>query len=212
MAPEVFNRQPQTTKVDIWSLFVTIVWTRTPEFRQSCSHMRAPDLHTWLVGFSKMELYANIRRMASMEPRKRPSATKQLAILDGGAAGGGGFDDYASVSSSYGSNHSGDDALGGDLGAQFSRVMTLRDDTVTPGLTYGSGGSSEAVTSPEMPYYEPYATKVMQSVQDYFGGAQAGPSKRSQYVLPSPDLAGEPRVSLPFCSFPPFVSRTLWCC
>jgi serine/threonine protein kinase len=208
MAPEVFNRQPQTTKVDIWSLFATIVWTRTPEFRQSCSQLRVPDLHSWLVEFSKMELYAKIRKMASMDPRKRPSATKQLAILDGGAAGGG-FDEYASISSSYGSN-SGEVALGGDLGAQFSRVMTLRDDT--PGLTYGSG-SSEVVTSPEMPYYEPYATKLMESVQDYLG-AQAGPSKR--YVPPSPDPAGEPRVSLQFCPFPhrsfPPESVTLCCC
>jgi serine/threonine protein kinase len=175
MAPEVFHRQQQTTKVDIWSLFATVVWTRTPEFRHSCSQLRAPELHAWLVQFSKMDLYADIRRMASMEPRKRPSAARQLDILDGQLEGGVG---------GYGGSTSGDE-LGDDLGARFSSAMHLQDGD-TPGLTYGSG-SSEAITAPELPYYEPYASGLLET---YFGD-QAGPSKR--YVPPSPDLADAPR-------------------
>ena len=175
MAPEVFHRQQQTTKVDIWSLFATVVWTRTPEFRRSCSQLRAPELHEWLVQFSKMDLYADIRRMASMEPRKRPSAARQLGILDGQLEGGvGGYGRSTSV-----------DELGDDLGARFSSAMHLQDGD-TPGLTYGSG-SSEAITAPELPYYEPYASGLLET---YFGD-QAGPSKR--YVPPSPDPAGAPR-------------------
>jgi len=174
MAPEVFHRHPQTSKVDIWSLFATIVWTRTVEFRRTCSQLRAPELHAWLVQFSKLDLYANMRRMASMDPRKRPSATDQLAILDGN------FDDYSSVAS-YGST-SGDE-LGDDLSARFSRAMNFQE---TPGLTFGSEGSG-AATAPELPYYEPYASAIMQT---YFG-AQAGPSRR--YMPPSPDPAGAPR-------------------
>jgi serine/threonine protein kinase len=194
MAPEVFHRKRQTAKVDIWSLFATIVWTRTPEFRRACSQMRAPDLHVWLVDFSRTELYANIRRMASMDPVKRPSATKQLALLEAPAQAP--FEqDYAGSMhvGSYGSNTSrasGDEAgaLGGNLAARFSRGLTLQDNNINmPGLTYGSG-SSEAVTSPELPYYEPYASGLMQT---YFGAQAAGPSKG--YMPPSPDPADAPR-------------------
>jgi hypothetical protein len=194
MAPEVFHRQQQTTKVDIWSLFATVVWTRTPEFRRSCSQLRAPELHAWLVHFSKMDLYADMRRMASMEPRKRPSAARQLAMLDGqpeGRVGG------------YGGSTSGDE-LGDELGARFSSAMHLQDGDA-PGLTYGSG-SSEPITAPELPYYEPYASGLLET---YFGdqagaAGAAGPSKR--YVPPSPDPADAPRdhaVGFLFFSLPP---------
>ncbi|KAL2134387.1 hypothetical protein VTI74DRAFT_306 [Chaetomium olivicolor] len=189
MAPEVFHRQTQTAKVDIWSLFATVVWTRTVEFRRTCSHLRAPELHTWLVNFSQMEQYANIRRMASMDPKRRPSAAKQLAILDGQQS-----DDYTSVAS-YGSSP---DEVGDILGKRFGRAMSFRDSAAPPGLTYGSGGSEDVVTSPELPYYEPYASGIMQTYNSYFGVhaggmgmAQAGPSKR--YVPPSQDPADAPR-------------------
>ncbi len=172
MAPEVFHRQQQTTRVDIWSLFATIVWTRTVEFRRTCSQLRAPELHGWLVDISKLDQYANIRRMASMDPRKRPSATKQLEILDGSR------DDWGSVSS-FGS--AGSDERGDDLSSRFSRLMTLKE---TSGL-YASG-SSDVVASPELPYYEPYASGIM----EYYA-AQAGPSKI--YIPPSPDPADAPR-------------------
>lgn len=179
MAPEVFNRQKQTTKVDIWSLFATIVWMRSDEFRRTCSQYRAPDLHTWLVDMSKMDEYARIRKMASMDPKKRPTATKQLAILDGQ------FEDYSSVAS-YGSA-SGDE-LGEDLGGRFQRAMNLQD--TTPGLTYASG-SSDAVTSPELPYYEPYASGLVETLFGAGGGAQAGPSRR--YVPTPPGPSDGPR-------------------
>ena len=191
MAPEVFNRQKQTTKVDIWSLFATIVWMRSEEFRRTCSQMRAPELHAWLVAIANMDGdsgYSRIRRMASMDPRKRPSASKQLAILDGQ------FDEYDYVSvGSYGSAASGDEVE--ELGGRFGRLGLGGNMNVAPppGLTYGSGSSTDAVTSPELPYYEPYATGLIESYFEGVNNAQgaAGPSKR--YVPPPPDPGGSPR-------------------
>ncbi|KAK4131631.1 kinase-like protein [Trichocladium antarcticum] len=171
MAPEVYHRQKQTTKVDIWSLFATIVWMRTQEFRTQCSQYRAPELHLWLFNIAKLAEYARMRQMASMEPAKRPSASTQLAILDGR------FGDYGSVAS-YGSG----DELADDLSGRFGRVMNLG---TTPGLTYGSG-SSDAVTSPELPYYEPYASRLMEDIMNAKGGAA---SKR----YAPPDLPSTPR-------------------
>jgi serine/threonine protein kinase len=186
MAPEVFNRQKQSTKVDIWSLFATIVWMRSEDFRTTCSGCRAPELHTWLVGIAKMDEYAMMRRMASMDPKKRPSASKQLAILDGQ------LEDLDSVTS-YGSG-SGDE-VGDDLGGRF-RMMNLQN---TPDLTYGSG-SSDAVTSPEVHYYEPYTSGLMQELMD----AQGGPSRR--YVPPDP--SNTPRdQGVSIHTFHPFFSQ-----
>ncbi|KXX83264.1 Serine/threonine-protein kinase KIC1 [Madurella mycetomatis] len=175
MAPEVFNRQKQTTKVDIWSLFATIVWTQIEEFRKTCSHMRAPDLHKWLVSISKMDEYATIRKMASMDPKKRPSAKDQLAILDGTSEDFGSFGVYGS--------DSGDGAVT-DLSGRFSS-MRLQE---TPNLSYGSSSSGQ-VTSPELPYYEPYASQVMQSYLEEMNPAEQ--SKR--YVPLSPDPGDSPR-------------------
>lgn len=83
MAPEVFHRHQQTTKVDIWSLFAVIVWTRSVEFRRTCDRLSGIQCQAWLEEFSKFAQYAKIRTMATMNPRARPSATQQLAILDG---------------------------------------------------------------------------------------------------------------------------------
>ncbi|GAB1312652.1 hypothetical protein MFIFM68171_02862 [Madurella fahalii] len=175
MAPEVFNRQKQTTKVDIWSLFATIVWMRSEEFRKTCSHMRAPDLHRWLVSISKLDWYATIRKMASMDPKKRPSATKQLAILDGD------FEDYSSLGG-YGSG-SGEGPVA-DLSGRFSS-MRLQE---TPNLSYGSSNSDQ-VTSPELPYYEPYASGLIQNYLEEIN--PGGQSKR--YVPPTADPDDTPR-------------------
>lgn len=83
MAPEVFHRQQHTTKVDIWSLFAVIVWIRDAEFRRRCHLLSEFHIHEWLISFSQLDQYVNIRGMANINPRKRPSAKKQLAILDG---------------------------------------------------------------------------------------------------------------------------------
>ncbi|KAK3386441.1 kinase-like domain-containing protein [Podospora didyma] len=141
MAPEVFYRKKQTTNVDMWSLFATYVWVRDSQFRNNCSQYGAPYIHRWLVHISERPEYASTRMMASMDARKRPTAGMQLAILDGTVDYGG---DMAV---------GGSDEVSEKLGGEFSG-MNLED--VNPGMTYGSG-SSDMPTSPEVPYYEPYA-------------------------------------------------------
>jgi len=133
LAPEVVHRKPQTTKVDIWSLFAVIVWTRLGEFRRTCSQLRAPEIHTWLTEISKLKEYTNIRGMGSMDPRKRPSATRQLETLDGDV------DIYNSTSAAELGDEQGD-----DLSSRFSWDLSLQES-----------GSSE------VPYYEPYQSGIM---------------------------------------------------
>jgi len=82
MAPEVYNRGKQTDKVDIWSLFATIVWVKnTGNFRLRCAEPRAHIIHGWLVEYSMLPEFRRIRRMASMRAKDRPSAERLLRIL-----------------------------------------------------------------------------------------------------------------------------------
>lgn len=82
MAPEVFHRGKQTEKVDIWSLFATIVWVKNIDnFRHHCAKERAERIHNWLVQISMMPEFRNVRRMASMRAKDRPSAKHLLRIL-----------------------------------------------------------------------------------------------------------------------------------
>lgn len=166
MAPEVFHRQSQSTKVDIWSLFATYIWIHnTEQFRNRCSQYGAQQIHKWLVRLSEMPEYASIRRMASYSPRKRPSAAQQLAILDG---------DVEEVASDHGYDH-----MGGNLEDHFGG-MSLEDDQYDP--------ESSGSTVPEIPYYEPYTSGIYQGWGDDDG--QAGPSKR---YVPAP-MGGGPGV------------------
>ena len=182
MAPEVFHRQPQTTKVDIWSLFATVVWVQnTDGFRDDCSQASAPYIHSWLVRLSRLPDYAHIRKMARLVPKHRPSASRQLAIL----AEGEDQDEYDEAG--YDEQFEGD--LVGELGVQFGRGMDLND-----GGGYGGGSSGNTIT-PELPYYEPYASRLM---EDYHYGTQAGSSGGRGYQ-PAPmseEVPQRPRVRL----------------
>ncbi|KAK4223626.1 kinase-like domain-containing protein [Podospora fimiseda] len=150
MAPEVFYRQRQTTKIDIWSLYATIVWMRSRDFRSVCSSITAQELHHQLTEISKLPAYSNIRRMAAWNPRQRPSPSQQLYILDHGDYDFDETDGYAQAEQAS--------SVEDDLANQFAQNMSLGDSS-GPSLTYGSG-SSEYPASPEVPYYEPYAPQV----------------------------------------------------
>ncbi len=80
MAPEIAKRGTQTTKVDIWSLFATIVWLLdTHNFRTEC--WRANPVHNWLVEIAGMSQFSGIQKMARMQPEKRVSAKELLRDL-----------------------------------------------------------------------------------------------------------------------------------
>ncbi|KAK3989640.1 kinase-like domain-containing protein [Cladorrhinum sp. PSN332] len=152
MAPEVFYRQKQTTKIDIWSLYATIVWMRNRGFRAVCSSVTAQQLHQQLTEISKLPEYTNVRRMAAWIPRQRPAPTQQLHILDHGDYEDD-FDETEGYAQADPAGHEED-----DLANQFAQNMSLGDSSGS-NLTYGSG-SSEFPASPEVPYYEPYAPQV----------------------------------------------------
>ncbi|KAK1827034.1 Serine/threonine-protein kinase KIC1 [Podospora conica] len=153
MAPEVFLRQSQSTKVDIWSLFATYVWiNNTERFRHACPRYGASDIHEWLTRIARLPEYARTRRMASRNPKKRPSAEQQLALLAEGEGEYGYAAEYDDGT---------DDAGADQLGDQFSR-MDLREDS---GIGYGPD-STDSVNLPERPYYEPYTTGLYPPDED----------------------------------------------
>ncbi|KAK0667068.1 kinase-like domain-containing protein [Cercophora samala] len=137
MAPEVYNRQKQTTKIDIWSLFATIVWMRNSQFMDVCARSGGADLHAWIISVSKTQGYEAIQTMASHDYKKRPSARRQLDILEAGQ-----FELEEEQNPSD------------ILAAQFA-AMGFQGGSAA---SYGSDASTFAASSPERPYYEPYTT------------------------------------------------------
>ena len=72
--------QPQTTKMDIWSLFAIIVWTYDPlEFQDNYS--RGSGIFEWIASFAQLPQFSGIRGMVNTNPETRPSAYGQLQLL-----------------------------------------------------------------------------------------------------------------------------------
>ncbi|KAK7962841.1 uncharacterized protein PG986_003666 [Apiospora aurea] len=81
MTPELWQEgKNQTDKVDIWSLFVTILWTlNVDEFRSTAlnfNHER--DALTEVVRLSRMPDVALISKMGIVDPERRASAEQML--------------------------------------------------------------------------------------------------------------------------------------
>ncbi|KAJ6041577.1 hypothetical protein N7460_006967 [Penicillium canescens] len=78
MAPEAFQNQVQTHKMDVWSLFVTMAWTLDVDgFRESSEQFKClQHAHqAILVAASKIEV---IQEMARVDPDERASAAQML--------------------------------------------------------------------------------------------------------------------------------------
>ena len=95
--------------------------------------------------------------MASLDPKKRPSAAQQLKLLD--LAEEGGAYDFGA-----GPDDGGDD-MGAGLEGQFSN-LNIQDDS---GIGY-EPDSTDSVPSPERAYYEPYTTGILDSTFEEEGG------------------------------------------
>ncbi len=81
MAPEMFISQKQTHKMDVWSLFVTILWTLDwNQFRERARWLKGPQDTVELVTSSAASL-PQIEDMAKFNPEERASAAQMLAKL-----------------------------------------------------------------------------------------------------------------------------------
>lgn len=80
MAPEMFCKGGQTSKADVWSLFVTMLWRLdVGEFRKNCDQFEyTADAQDTVLSASKMSDVSKIREMAIVNPEKRASAAQML--------------------------------------------------------------------------------------------------------------------------------------
>lgn len=205
MAPEVQRRRKQTDRVDIWSLFATIVWIRNINgFRANCARVSADDVHRWLVGISRMEEFTHIRLMASMNPKERPSAKELLRIVttnpggDGTASVG---DDLAESLQQVSLNPGwADDEDDEDdpLAGAGPNSMPSGMDTDTQGAA-----ASGALDPFHVPYYEPYPPAEYNFGNDEDQGYQPPPHGEQPrrnpeaWVAPYGEVYGPPDESSP---------------
>ncbi|WEW58107.1 hypothetical protein PRK78_003574 [Emydomyces testavorans] len=80
MAPEMFHGGPQTSKVDMWSFYVTMLWIlNVNQFRDRCNSFKT--IEETLEEISKTsttERMSGIREMAVLDPSLRASAAQML--------------------------------------------------------------------------------------------------------------------------------------
>lgn len=83
MAPEMFLKGHQSSKVDVWSLFVTMLWTLDVRDFRHCSYRFKTSEEVWdaILLASKMDKVSNIQEMAIVNPEKRASAAQMLVRL-----------------------------------------------------------------------------------------------------------------------------------
>ncbi|KAH7134620.1 kinase-like domain-containing protein [Dactylonectria estremocensis] len=87
MAPETSQVVVPTHGVDVWALFITILWTGDMcGFRKTSSEFRSSiQVHEWISKMiSERACLSPIRDMANPEPSKRASASQMLEELFGG--------------------------------------------------------------------------------------------------------------------------------
>ncbi|WEW57729.1 hypothetical protein PRK78_003196 [Emydomyces testavorans] len=84
MASEMHQTGGQTPKVDVWSLFVTMLWILEIQFRR-CQFQTAQDAQAAvLFAAANMDIVSKIREMAIIDPDQRASAAQMLVKLYNG--------------------------------------------------------------------------------------------------------------------------------
>jgi len=81
MAPEMFQGGKQTHKADVWSLYVTMLWTLDAEgFREASKRFKTHEevRQAVLLLASKADSVSVIREMARIDPQDRASAAQML--------------------------------------------------------------------------------------------------------------------------------------
>ncbi len=81
MPPEMFREGDQTHKVDVWSLFVTMLWILDAgEFRRRSNRFKTvPEVQlAVLSAASNVDSVSKIREMAIVNPEERASAAQML--------------------------------------------------------------------------------------------------------------------------------------
>ena len=79
LAPEMDQNGKQTHKADVWSLFVTMLWTlNVADFRQKQFRNRKDVRETILSAALNDGIISNIREMAILDPEERASAAQML--------------------------------------------------------------------------------------------------------------------------------------
>ncbi|KAI1084149.1 kinase-like domain-containing protein [Whalleya microplaca] len=87
MAPEVFNRGKQTHRIDVWALYVTILWTLdVGGFRKFRKRIRNHNeaVNTVLTLAANERQISDIQEMAKLNPEARATAAQMLIKLYGG--------------------------------------------------------------------------------------------------------------------------------
>ncbi|EXJ96340.1 hypothetical protein A1O1_01466 [Capronia coronata CBS 617.96] len=77
----MFQKVMQTDKVDVWALFVTMLWTLDlGEFRQNSKSLKSPgEAHVMILSMASNEdAVSKIREMACLSPAQRASAAQML--------------------------------------------------------------------------------------------------------------------------------------
>ena len=77
MAPEMFRETDQSSKVDVWSLFVTMLWILDREFRERDFYSEKELWGVILSAASKGDM-SKIQEMAIVDPAQRASAAQML--------------------------------------------------------------------------------------------------------------------------------------
>ncbi|OJD18624.1 serine/threonine protein kinase [Emergomyces pasteurianus Ep9510] len=84
MAPEVWtpSEKPLTSKVDVWSLYVTMLWTLEESFRTDCPKLKhATDVQQVVALSRSMEGLKKFQRMAVVDPDERAEAIDILQTV-----------------------------------------------------------------------------------------------------------------------------------